>query len=237
VNISKGEKAAKMKNANPVYLLAGGPGMKRTDPDPLLQKIFAATGKSAPSIAYIGSACNDDRGFFGMLKGYFALSGAGKVILVPTVHAFNKKSFEKGCAEADLVFLSGGDVEEGMNILAKRSLAKPLAEMFNDGKMFFGLSAGSIMLAKTWVRWKNESDESSELFNCLGFAPVLCDTHGEEDKWDELKAAIKLSPDKTIGYGIRTASGLMVLPNGKIEKMGLVDTFIKKGNTVSSIDL
>ena len=45
------------------------------------------------------------------------------------------------------------------------------------------------MLARRWVRWTDpHNDDSAELFPCLGFAPVFCDTHGEGDGWGELRA-------------------------------------------------
>jgi hypothetical protein len=51
-------------------------------------------------------------------------------------------------------------------------------------------------------------------------APVICDTHGEADDWEELQALLALEKDDTIGYGIVSGAALKVYPDGKIEALG-----------------
>jgi peptidase E len=48
-----------------------------------------------------------------------------------------------------------------------------LRNQYRKGKPFFGISAGSIMLAKNWVRWSDpQVDSSAELFPCLGISDL-----------------------------------------------------------------
>ena len=57
------------------------------------------------------------------------------------------------------------------------------------------------MLARRWIGWEDDDDDASaSLFPCLGIAPVSCDTHGEEEDWDELRALLRLCPDGEVGY-------------------------------------
>jgi hypothetical protein len=68
------------------------------------------------------------------------------------------------------------------------------------------------MLARGWVRWA-EADRGAKqdtLFDCLGFAPIYCDVHGEADGWDELKTLVRLLPENAVGYGIRAGAALRV---------------------------
>ena len=77
------------------------------------------------------------------------------------------------------------------------------------------------MLAREWVRWRDPDDDATaELFPCLGVAPVLCDTHGEGEGWEELKAALHLKTVGDSGYGITTGTCLKVLPDGRVEALG-----------------
>jgi peptidase E len=221
-----------MSTRKPIFLIAGDPGNRRTGPDPLLRTVFDNCGVASPSIAYIGAASHDDRSFFGWVSGHFAKSGSGRLTLAPTVRRFERRSFEKTCAAADAVFICGGDVEAGMAVVASRNLAPFLGELYRGGKLVFGLSAGSIMLARAWVRWKDEDDSVGGLFPCLGLADILCDTHGEGDHWGELKALLRLSPDASIGYGIRAGSAIRVDPDGTVEPMGKIDRFAKQGEVV-----
>ena len=212
-----------MSRRKPMFLIAGNPGSRRTGPDLLLQTVFGNCGVSSPSIAYIGAANNDDRGFFVWVSSTFAKSGSGEVMLAPTARRFDRRSFEKTCEAADAIFISGGDVEGGMSVVARRGIAPFLSELYRGGKLLFGLSAGSIMLARAWVRWKDDADTIGCLFPCLGIADILCDVHGEEDNWVELRALLKLSPDSGIGYGIRAGSAIRVDPESTVEAMGKID--------------
>ena len=155
-----------MSRRKPVFLIAGDPGNRRSKSDPLLRTVFDNCGVSSPSIAYIGAANHDDRGFLGWVSDSFKKSGSGEVTLAPTVRRFERRSFEKTCQAADGVFVSGGDVEEGMNVVARRRLAPFFNELYRGGKLLFGVSAGSIMLARAWVRWKDEEDSVGCLLPC-----------------------------------------------------------------------
>jgi peptidase E len=228
----------KTSNPNPVFLLAGGPGSKTQTPDPLLKIIFETSGKSKPSIVYLGSASGDSRDFFQWTSQYFRQSGAGSVKLAPTVG--RRVNFDQTKAifeSADMIYVSGGDVEEGMAVLLQKELLPFLRQLFDNGKPFFGLSAGSIMLARSWVRWDDPDDDATaRIFPCLNFAPVLCDMHAEKEDWEELQVLLKLSPDGTKGYGIPSGGGLRVDANGGLKALGKpIHCYIKEADAVRRI--
>jgi peptidase E len=222
-----------MSGPKAMFLIAGDPGSRRAGADPLLRAVFDHCGVPSPSIAYIGAASGDDRRFFTMVTGAFTNSGAGDVTLATTVRHLERRSFEKTCAVADAVFFSGGDVDGGMAVVNRHRLAPLFRELYRGGKLLFGISAGSIMLARTWVRFRDDDKSVGELFPCLGIADILCDVHDEADNWGELKALLKLSPDSSIGYGIRAGSAIIVDPLGTVEPMREIDTFVKHGNIVA----
>lgn len=210
-----------MSAAAAVHLLAGGPGSRRSRSDPLLAEVFAASGRSRPAVAYVGAASGDNGGFFAMLAAYMKGSGAGEV--VPVRLCGRRPDVERARRDleaADVIFMSGGDVAEGMAVLERTGIVAALERLYRGGRPFFGLSAGSIMLAARWVRWEDPDDDSTMgLFPCLGFAPVLIDTHGEADGWTELVALLGLEKKGTIGYGIPTGAGLRVGPDGAAAAM------------------
>lgn len=199
-----------------------GDGHRREGADPLLDPVFSLSGVKAPSIAYVGVASDDDRGFFKWMASSFKLAGSGPVRLAPM--AATGADLEKATAildDADLVFVTGGDVEAGMRILHERRMLPHLTRLFRAGKPFFGLSAGSIMLARAWVRWANPNDDQSAgVFDCMGFAPVLCDMHAESDDWVELRTLLKLVPGSATGYGVPGGAALCVMPDGRVAALG-----------------
>jgi cyanophycinase-like exopeptidase len=224
----------------PIFLIAGGRGERISKgPDPLIQRVFLRAGISRPTVAYMGAASRDNAAFRLFIARRLQKSGAGKVPLVPLCGRYGDKEKAEAVLEAsDLVFVSGGDVEEGMRVLKKRKMIDTLQHLYHTGKPFFGVSAGSIMLAQQWVRWSNPDDDtSSELFDCLGFAPVLCDTHAETEDWEELKALLALSPTGVIGYGIASGTAIAVEPDGTVSALGgEVHRFQKRARGVLQIE-
>lgn len=222
-----------MTGLKPVYLLAGGRGGQASDS--IIKAIFQDINEAVPKIAYVGAASNDDRNFFRFMGKMIARGG--ECNLVQVFLCSEKTDFRESRAimeSAEAVFLSGGDVEAGMEILTQRGLTGFFRELYQQGKLFFGASAGSIMLAREWVRWRDpEDDSTAELFPCLNIAPVLCDTHAEEDDWEELKAALRLKEDGSAGYGIPTGGCLKVLPDGQLITLGEAAAYyLKRGKRV-----
>jgi peptidase E len=211
-----------MNNQKPVFLMAGGRGSRGKGLDPVMQAIFKETGKSTPNIAYVGAASGDNWGFYLMIAGMLKHSGDCKVERV--LIASKKPDLNKArtsLENADAIFMSGGDVEAGMKILEEKELIGFFQDLYKNGKLFFGASAGSIMLAKEWVRWRDpEDDSTAEMFQCLGLAPLICDTHAEEDDWVELKAALGLKEENSRGYGIPSGACLKVSPDNKLDAIG-----------------
>lgn len=225
------------KTRGPVslYLLAGGPGSIRKGGDPLLTHVLSSCGVPHPSIAYVGAANGDSPPFFSMMSDHLHRCGAGRVILAPLVRGRGKLEKTRSILEsADMVFVSGGDVEAGMEVLEARQILPFFRELFERGRPFFGSSAGSIMLGQQWVQWEDPDDDATmSLFACMGFAPIVCDTHGEAEEWEELRSLLQLTAEGTVGYGIPTGAGLRVSPDGTLEALGApVHGYTHRGGAV-----
>jgi len=224
-----------MSDKKTVYLLAGGRPRDRKMPDPLLQAVMKESGTVSPTIAYIGTANNDDEGFFNRMAEAFREAGAYRVnhALLSSQQA-NLKKAQDILKSADIIFVSGGDVDRGMHTLREKRIIDFLSELHEQGKLFFGSSAGAIMLALKWVRWRDpEDDSTAELFPCLGFAPIICDTHDEQGGWLELKTVLRLVTDNVKGYGIVTGTAIRVFPDGRIEALGgTIHQYIRYGQRV-----
>jgi len=227
------------QNVKPVFLLAGGRHSRGKKPDALLQAVFQSFGKKSPTVAYSGTASGDDKNFFRFIAESFVQAGADKVVhalIVP--EGADLKKAKSILESADIVFISGGDVEAGMDVLQDKNMVDFLTGLYKQGKPFFGISAGAIMLADRWVRWTDpNNDNSAELFPCLGFAPIICDTHDEQAGWEELHAALTLVKDGVKGYGLASGSGVMVTADGKVAALGgTVYQYVRRGNKVVRIE-
>ena len=221
----------KSKPAN-IFLIAGGPESKNTKA--ILAEVLKISKEKAPNVAYIGTASSDNKEFFLMLRPIIMAAGAGSVRLVPIVRRFDPDKAKDILLVSDVVFISGGDVDLGMKYLRKRNLVTLFRKIYEQGKLFCGISAGAIMLCRNWMHWRDPDDDGTvELLDCLGFAPLLCDVHAEEDNWVEMKRLLGFFPQGTAGYGIPAEGALRVAPDGKITSIGSVPVqFIKKGTDI-----
>jgi len=218
----------KLKPAD-IFLIAGGPQSKNNKE--ILAGALALIKKETPNVASIGPASDDSKEFYLRLSQIIMAAGAGNVTLVPIVRRFDPDKARDILLASDVVFISGGDVDLGMKYLRKRKLVPFFREIFDRGKIFCGISAGAIMLSRNWIHWRDpDDDDTVELLDCLGFAPLLCDVHGEEDNWVELKRLLGFFPQGTAGYGIPANGALRIAPDGKITSLGSAPVrFIKKG--------
>ena len=193
-------------SAGQVYLIPGGhpPDMKQTIQ--AFAAVFESCGKIKPSVAYVGTANGDNKLFFQFMKRPMIKAGAGKVTLVPIAGKHtDTEAAKQMLSEADCVFLSGGEVEDGIVWLKKAGLDVFMTQLYNGGKLFFGVSAGCIMMGRNWVRWDIENDDSTaSLLDCLNFVPMTFDTHCENEGWKELKCALRLMGPGAKGYGLST---------------------------------
>jgi dipeptidase E len=218
-----------------IFLLAGG--MQSKNNKEILAGALALTKKETPNVAYIGTASGDNTDFFLRLRQLIMAAGAGNVSLVPIVQGFYPDKARDIMLSSDVVFFSGGDVYLGMKYLRSRKLGSFFREIYDRGKIFCGISAGAIMLSPSWIHWRDpDDDDTVELFDCLGFSPLLCDVHGEEDNWVELKRLLGFFPQGTAGYGIPINGALRVTPDGKITSIGNAPVrFIKKGADIITV--
>ncbi|HEY95384.1 MAG TPA: type 1 glutamine amidotransferase-like domain-containing protein [Dehalococcoidia bacterium] len=222
----------------PVFLLAGGRPRGRDTTDQLIRSVLDESGKDSPSIAYTGTASGDDSNFFSRMAGMLKMSGAGTIthaVIAPNNADLNK--VRDILQAADIIFVGGGDVDSGMRVLKKKNMLPFLEELYQQGKVFFGTSAGAIMLAKEWVRWTDPDDpDSAEIFPCLNYAPVICDCHDEEGGWQELVAALELKEIDTIGYGLSSGTGIKVYSDGSVEALAEpVHRYVRKPDGIKKI--
>lgn len=222
----------------PVYLLAGGHGrgLRRTFAD--LRAIIDGLGKAKPVVAYVGVASLEENWMIYAVSSGLIKAGC-RCRLARVVMARPRADLAKArevLRNADAVFMSGGDVEAGMRILAEKDMVGFLQDLARGGKPFIGISAGTIMLAREWVRWKDPDDDATaEIFPCLGIAPLLCDTHAEDDDWEELKTALRLK-GPGLGYGLVSGSQLRVYPDGRLEaKSGPVAVFEARARKIQRL--
>ena len=209
-------------------LIAGKFGSRHFGTKPYLAEAVKRTGKKNPSVLYVGVASGDDATFGGALGALLTAAGAGRVIWPKLAAAGGQAGrMRRALAAVDLVFVGGGDVEAGMNLLRDAGLVDDFRAAADRGAVFAAMSAGAIMLGKRWIRWPSAEagDDEAETYECLGIVPFALDTHGEGDAWQEAKSFATVRAreigKKAHAYGIPSGGALVVAPGGRIEAHGV----------------
>lgn len=202
----------------PVFMLAGGHFRNPAGMVPAMARALRECSREKPRVAYLGVANGDNAIFCKTMGLLLRQAGAGEVFLIPLAKTrADLPAARRALEEADAIFISGGEVDDGMRWLEQHDLVGFLQELRGQGKLFMGLSAGSIMMGTHWVRWENpQDDQTATLFACLGFAPAIFDTHAENEDWKELKMALQLRGTGQRGYGIPSGGLVCVDSQGQM---------------------
>lgn len=223
------------KKEKPALLLAGGRQTAEADMVRMLSRAFNQIEK--PKAAYIGAANKDNIIFFERMKSLLKRAGADRVDAVKlSANKIKPEQVKNTLSRADVIFISGGEVEDGMDAIRKHRLFDFIKELFAQGKQFVGISAGTIMMGTHWMRCKKPDDyDTAELFECLGIIPEVFDTHAEDEDWIELKTVLRLLGDGARGYGIKAGGQISADSGGILEN--LEKTVLKYTNDNAKIIL
>jgi peptidase E len=216
-----------------IHLTGGGPGAMLALRRHFKSALAGIDAKHAPVVAYVGVASNDNAGFFAMIRAAVSVGTKARLKMAklasPRASASDARALLESC---DLVFVSGGDVDHGMKILNEKNMAKPLRTLAAQGKPMFGISAGSIMLARDWVRFPEGNEAKPELFPCLGIAPLHADAHAEADDWGELRVLVDLvrrrGDAEPLGFGLTRKGGVHVEIDGTGIRVNAIGTPIPR---------
>jgi hypothetical protein len=234
-----------------IHLMGGGPGTMlalRSHLKSALAEAVTANPKKKPLVAYVGAASGDHLGFQHMIGAVLAAAGArvqGVKLASPKANVSAARTLLE---DSDAIFVSGGDVELGMSVLQDRGVLPLFHTLVLAGKPIIGISAGSIMLGRAWVRFPEEKVGVKALgpsvFPCMGLAPVYVDAHAEDEEWGELRVLLHLvaqsGENRPVGYGLTRKGGLTLEPSDQGTNVVAFGTdaprFVARGGKVLASD-
>ena len=209
------------------YLIGGAPSADQDSMKNLFAEALLGLPPN-PLVAYVGAASGDHDVFRHRMKALL-----GDVRLEPARLSKSSDSASAALqliADADAIFLSGGDVELGMKTLNDRDAGPAIRAAALAGKRIIGISAGSILTGHSWVHFDehddSETSDKARRFDCLDIVPHCFDVHAEEDDWAELRVLVHLlahSQRSQLGFGLGSGGAV------RITKHDHVETLIARG--------
>ncbi len=196
-----------------LYLLADSQLLFWNSPSgAFLASVLKSTGRDAPRIAYIGASNGDSPDAFSILKAAVERLPIGGLRMVSASFPAEDQQFLQ---TADVVVLSGGDVETGWNVFTRTGLYENIVSRYRDGAVLVGVSAGAVQLGMHAA--VPAEGGSSRLVETFGFVPLIVEVHDERGDWKALSDTIHLLEGTARGVGIPSGGGLIVHPDGTLE--------------------
>ncbi len=128
----------------PLYLLADSQlFFWKSESDSLAERLRADLDTSNPKAAYVGASNGDQPEFYSLFQAAMDAMGISDCRAVPSQPSREDISFLE---EANLIVLSGGDVERGWKVFEQNGLKELLPRKRFDGAILMGVSAGAVQL-------------------------------------------------------------------------------------------
>lgn len=215
----------------PLYLLADSQlFFWKSGGDSLTERIRADLDSANPKAAYIGASNGDQPEFFTLFEAAMESMQISNCRFVPSQPSKEDISFLEN---AELIVLSGGDVERGWQVFKQNGLKELLPRKRFDGAVLLGVSAGAVQLGLGCLS-NAAQPKPLEMFR---FAPFYIGAHDEGNDWFDLRALVNLSQSDARAIGLPAGGGAVYFSDGTLEPLRKPLIEIVKENTTISENL
>jgi len=209
----------------PLYLLADSQLLfVKGGGDSLAERIRADLDSANPKAAYIGASNGDQPEFYSLFQAAMESMGISNCRLVPSQPSREDISFLEN---ADLIVLSGGDVERGWHVFEQNGLKELVPRKRFDGAVLMGVSAGAVQLGLGCLS-NAAQPKSLDMFR---FAPFYVGAHDEGNDWFDLRALVNLAQSDARAIGLPAGGGAVYYSDGTLEPLRRPLIEIVKENT------
>src|SRR5579864_1080532 len=197
----------------PLYLLADSQLLfVKSGGDSLAERLRAELDSSKPSAAYIGASNGDQPEFYELFLAAMQTMEISDCRLVPSQPSREDTLFLEN---ADLVLLSGGDVERGWQMFEQNGLKELLPKKRFDGAVLVGISAGAVQLGLGCL----STSAQPKQIDMFRFAPFYVGGHDEGNDWFDLRALVNLAQSDARAIGLPVGGGAVYYSDGTLEPL------------------
>lgn len=200
-------------NLKPIYLFADSQLLFwRQREKPFLSMLRNLIDSESCKAAYVGASNDDNPAYYGIFEAAMESIGVTDQRMITASPSEAEMSFAE---EADLILLSGGDVEKGWRAFERSGLRDLIVRRYHEGVLLIGISAGAVQLAMFGCA---ESDaECERLIVTFGLVPFVIGAHEEKDGWCRLKKTLRNVETAVKGIGIPAGGGMVYHPDRSFE--------------------
>jgi peptidase E len=213
-----------------IYLLADSQLLFwRQDDSVFFESIRSEIVKENPKAAYVGASNDDQPDFYQIFTAGMEGIGIRDCRMIRASFPAADATFIE---EADLILLSGGDVETGWNAFQQNGFGEALVRRYYEGALLIGVSAGAVQLG--WGAARVGDDSSVGLLETFKLVPYIIGVHEEKNEWKELIKLVVEMKGALRGLGIPSGAGAIYRSGDSIEPVRhlLVEYFFS-GNSLT----
>lgn len=231
----------------PGPFVAIGGAEDKTSARAVLRHVLKLTGTPAPTVTVIATASQIPELVLPMYRETFAALGVAGINLLDVrtrAHA-NDPAIVARVADADVVFLTGGDQLRLTHVLGGTELLATMRRRHAEGAVIAGTSAGAAAMSRTMIY---DGDAAASLHkgnvkmtSGLGFVPgVVIDSHFvQRGRFSRLMEVGAANPER-LGIGLGEDTAVVVHPDRVLEAIGsghviVVDSWSIERSNVAEI--
>jgi len=186
-----------MEKLKPIYLFADSQLLFWSwRGKPFLSTLGNLVHLQSCKAAYVGASNDDDPAYYGIFESAMESIEVTDCRMISGALSRPEAAFVE---QADLILLSGGDVEKGWKTFERNGLRQLLIRRYHEGVLLLGTSAGAVQLGM------------------LGLVPYVISAHDEKDSWSGLKEMLRSVEKLVKGIGIPTGAGMIYHADRTIE--------------------
>ena len=185
-----------------------------------------------PLAVYIGASNGDQPEFYEIFR--MAMESIG-ITNCRMIHSDMPEEEEDAVEDADLILLSGGDVERGWRVFEKNDLQEIIVRRYYEGALLMGTSAGAVQLGM--MGWTSGNGSAPKVIDTFRLIPLIIDVHQEKADWQGLQKALRKSGGAASAIGIPSGGGMAYHTDHTIEaiRYPLHEYFLKEGKVTYSL--
>ena len=222
-----------MNTSSPVYLFSDSQLLfRKLDGVCFLNSITEGLKCDSLKAAYIGASNGDLPEFYDLFVAAMENIGIRNCRMIRSTFSKDDHDFLE---TADIVLLSGGDVERGWNIFEATGLKKAISRKYEEGTILIGISAGAMQLGLCGYR--DEEVQEEQVFDTFQFIPYIIGVHEEKSDWETLSKIILTKKGYVNGIGIPTGGGMIYHADKTVEpiRFPLYEISIKDNHTIQNL--
>jgi cyanophycinase len=214
----------------PIYLFADSSLLFWREKDMLfLNSVRSVIEKDSPKAAYIGASNGDNPDYYQIFEAAMDSIGVTDRKMILSSYTTEDASF---LDQADIILLSGGDVEVGWGVFTRTGLKETILKRYYEGSVLIGISAGAIQLGLLGL-----AESSNDFVETFKLIPFVIGVHEEATEWESLKESIRRLNSAAPAIGIPSGGGIVAYADGSIEPIrhpGL-EFSLREGRIIESL--